>query len=62
MKDAMLPKDIDDVRAILVEREGRIVGLIRRVPGFGWKPAPIRKSRLSGSSNAGSSSVATRIF
>jgi CIC family chloride channel protein len=28
LKDAMLPEDIDDVRAILVEREGRIVGLI----------------------------------
>jgi CIC family chloride channel protein len=28
LKDAMLPEDIDDVRAIVVEREGRIVGLI----------------------------------
>jgi CIC family chloride channel protein len=28
LKDAMLPEDIDDVRAILVEREGRIVGLV----------------------------------
>jgi CIC family chloride channel protein len=28
LKDAMLPDDIDDVRPIVVEREGRIVGLI----------------------------------
>jgi len=28
LKEAMLPEDIDDVRAILVEREGRIVGLV----------------------------------
>jgi chloride channel protein, CIC family len=28
LEDAMLPEDIDDVRAILVEREGRIVGLV----------------------------------
>jgi CIC family chloride channel protein len=28
LKDAMLPDDIDDVRPILVERQGRIVGLI----------------------------------
>ena len=28
LKDAMLPEDIDDVRAIVVEREGRVVGLI----------------------------------
>jgi CIC family chloride channel protein len=28
LKEAMLPDDIDDVRAIIVEREGRIVGLI----------------------------------
>ena len=28
LRDAMLPEDVDDVRAIVVEREGRIVGLI----------------------------------
>ncbi len=28
LRDAMLPDDIDDVRPIVVEREGRIVGLI----------------------------------
>ena len=28
LKDAMLPDDIDDVRPILIERQGRIVGLI----------------------------------
>jgi CIC family chloride channel protein len=28
LKDAMLPEDIDDVRAIVVEHDGRIVGLI----------------------------------
>jgi CIC family chloride channel protein len=28
LKEAMLPEDIDDVRAIVVERDGRIVGLI----------------------------------
>ena len=28
LKDAMLPDDIDDVRPIVVERDGRIVGLI----------------------------------
>ena len=28
LKDAMLPEDINDVRAIVVERDGRIVGLI----------------------------------
>lgn len=28
LRQAMLPEDIDDVRAILVERDGRIVGLI----------------------------------
>jgi len=28
LKQAMIPEDIDDLRAILVEREGRIVGLI----------------------------------
>jgi len=28
LRQAMLPKDIDDVRAIVVAREGRIVGLI----------------------------------
>jgi CIC family chloride channel protein len=28
LKEAMLPEDIDDVRAIVVENEGRIVGLI----------------------------------
>jgi CIC family chloride channel protein len=28
LKDAMLPEDIDDTRAIVVERDGRIVGLI----------------------------------
>ena len=28
LKDAILPDDIDDVRPIVVEREGRIVGLI----------------------------------
>ena len=28
LKEAMLPEDIDDVRAIVVERDGRIIGLI----------------------------------
>jgi CIC family chloride channel protein len=28
LKEAVLPEDIDDVRAIVVAREGRIVGLI----------------------------------
>ena len=28
LKDAMLPDDIDDVRPIVVEREGRIIGLV----------------------------------
>ena len=38
LRQAMLPDDIDDVRAILVEREGRIVGLIP--PGSGlWLEA-----------------------
>ena len=28
LKEAMLPEDIDDVRAIVVERDGRIIGLV----------------------------------
>jgi chloride channel protein, CIC family len=28
LRQAMLPEDIDDVRAIVVERDGRIVGLV----------------------------------
>ena len=62
LKEAMLPDDIDDVRPIVVEREGRIVGLIPPRSGLWLEVAPIRRSGSRSSSRAGSWSAATRIF
>ena len=42
LKDAMRPKKTDDLRAIIVEREGRIVGLIPPRSGLWRESAAIR--------------------
>jgi Voltage gated chloride channel len=44
LKGAILPENINYLSAIVVVREGRIVGLFRRGPDFGWNRATIPRS------------------